>query len=48
LERLAVCKQAAQKVEVGRFNLRKISEMKIRKQYQIEIKKQVYSFGELM
>jgi len=35
-EILAVSKQAAQKVDVERFNLRKISELEVRKQYQIK------------
>ena len=36
-ERLEVCKQAAQKFYVERFNLRQLSEMEVRKQCQIEI-----------
>jgi hypothetical protein len=36
-ERLAVSKQAAQKFEGERFNLRKLNELEARKQYQIEI-----------
>jgi len=36
-ERLAVSKQAAQKLDKERFNLRKLNELEIRKQYQIEI-----------
>jgi hypothetical protein len=36
-ERLAESKQAAQKFEVERLNLRKLNELKVRKQYQIEI-----------
>ena len=36
-ERLAVRKQAAQKFEGGRFNLRKLNDLEFRKQYQIEI-----------
>jgi hypothetical protein len=36
-ERLAVSKQAAQKFERGRFNLRNLNELEVRKQYQIEI-----------
>jgi hypothetical protein len=46
-ERLAVNKQAAEKFDVERFNLRKLSELEVRKQYQIEILKQVCYFGEL-
>jgi len=46
-ERLAVSKQAEEKFDVERFNLRKLSELQVRKQYQIEISKQVCSFGEL-
>jgi len=36
-ERLAVSKQAAQKFDWERLNLRKLNELKVRKQYQIEI-----------
>jgi hypothetical protein len=36
-ERLAVSTQATQKFDVERFNLKKLSEMEGRKQYQIEI-----------
>ena len=36
-ERLAVSKQAAQKIDGDRFNLRKLNELEVRKQYQIEI-----------
>jgi len=36
-ERLAVSKQAAQKFHVERFNLRKLNELEVRKQYQINI-----------
>ena len=36
-ERLAVSKQAAQKFDGERFNLRKLNELEFRKQYQIEI-----------
>jgi hypothetical protein len=36
-ERLAVSKQAAKKFDVERFNLRKLSELEVRKQYQTEI-----------
>ena len=36
-ERLAVTKQAAQKSDGGRFNLRKLNDLEVRKQYQIEI-----------
>jgi hypothetical protein len=36
-ERLAVSKQAAQKFDVEGFNLRKLSELEVRKQYQIKI-----------
>jgi hypothetical protein len=34
---LAVSTQAAQKFDVGRFNLRKLNELDVRKQYQIKI-----------
>ena len=36
-ERLAVSKQVAQKFDVERFNLRMLSELEVRKQYQIKI-----------
>ena len=36
-ERLAVGKQAAQRFDKQRFNLRKLKELEVRKQYQIEI-----------
>jgi hypothetical protein len=38
-ERLAVFKQAAQKSDVERFNLKKLSELEVRKQSQIKISK---------
>ena len=34
---MAVSKQVAQKFDVERFNLRKLNELVVRKQYQIEI-----------
>jgi len=37
MERLAIRKQAAQKSDGGRFNLRKLNDLEVRKQYQIEI-----------
>jgi hypothetical protein len=36
-ERLAVIKQAAQRFGTARFNLKKLSELEVRKQYQIKI-----------
>jgi hypothetical protein len=36
-ERLAVRKQATQKFDGVRFNLRKLNDLEVRKQYQIEI-----------
>jgi hypothetical protein len=36
-ERLAVNKQAAQNFDAEGFNLRKLNELEVRKQYQIEI-----------
>ena len=36
-ERLTVSKHEAQKFDVERFNLRKLSELEFRKQYQIKI-----------
>jgi len=35
-ERLAVNKEAARKFDVEKFNLRKLSELEVRKQYQIK------------
>ena len=35
-ERLATSKQAAKKFDGERFNLRKLNEIEVRKQYQIE------------
>jgi hypothetical protein len=37
-ERLAVIKQAAQKLDWERFNQRTLNDLEVRKQYQIEIK----------
>ena len=37
-ERLAVSKQVAQKFDVKRFNLRKLNELEVRKEYHIKIK----------
>jgi hypothetical protein len=36
-ERLVVIKQTAKKFDVERFNLKKLSELEVRKQYQIKI-----------
>jgi len=36
-KRIAVCKQAAQRFDRQRFNLRKLNEPKVREQYQIKI-----------
>ena len=36
-KRLAVCKQAAQKFEGERFNLRKLKDLEVKEKYQIEI-----------
>ena len=36
-ERLAVSKQAAQRFDGESFNLRKLNDLEVRKQYQIEI-----------
>ena len=38
MERLAVCKQAVQKFDRQRFNLRKLNEPVVREKYQIEIR----------
>jgi len=44
-ERLEVSKQAAQKIDGEIFNLRKLNQLEVRKQYQTEITKQICSFG---
>jgi len=43
-ERLEVSKQAAQKFDGERFNLRKLNQLEVRKQYQTEI---TYRFAAL-
>jgi hypothetical protein len=45
-ERLAVIKQKAQKFDAERFNLKKLSELEVRKQSDKDLK-QVCSFGDL-
>jgi len=46
-ERLAVSKQAAQGFDGERFNLRKLNELEVRKQYQIEITNRFAALGNL-
>jgi len=46
-ERLAVSKQAAQKFDGERFNLRKLNELEVRKQYRIEITNSFAALGNL-
>ena len=46
-ERLAVIKQTLQKFYGERFNLRKLNELQVRKQYQIEIKNRFAALGNL-
>ena len=46
-ERLAVTKQAAQNFDGEIFNLRKLNEMEVRKQYQIDITNRFASLGHL-
>jgi hypothetical protein len=43
-ERLAIIKQAAQKFDVERFNLKQLSELEVRKQYQIKISENLQLF----
>jgi hypothetical protein len=38
-ERLSVRKHEAQKIDVERFNLKKLSELEVRQEYQIETSK---------
>ena len=47
-ERLTVSKQAAQKLDGERFNLRKPNELEFRKQYQIEISKRFAALENLI
>jgi len=47
-ERLALNKQAAQKFDGERFNLRKFNELEVRKQYQIEISKKFAALENLV
>jgi hypothetical protein len=44
---LTVSEKASQKFDVQRFNLRKLNELEIRKEYQIKDLKQVCIVGEL-
>jgi hypothetical protein len=44
-ERLAVIKQPAQKLDVERFNFRKLNELEVRKQYQIKISNRFEALG---
>jgi hypothetical protein len=45
---LAISKQAAQKFNGERFNLSKLNELEVGKQYQIEIGNRFCSFGNLI
>ena len=44
---LAENKQATQRFDVDRFNLRKLSELEVRKQYQIEITNRFAALGNI-
>jgi hypothetical protein len=46
-ERLAMSKQAAQKIDTERFNLKKLNEGDVIEQYHITIRKKVCSPGKL-
>jgi len=46
-ERLALSKEATQKFDVDRFNLRKLSDLEDKKQYQIKISKMFAAFEKL-
>ena len=46
-ERLAVSKQAPQNFDAERFNLRKLNELEVRKQCQIEITNRFAALGNL-
>ena len=46
-ERLAVSKQAAQKLDGERFNLGKLKDLKVKKQHQIEIRNRFAALGNI-
>ena len=46
-ERLAVSKHAAQKLDGERFNLRKLKDLEVKKQYQIEITNRFAALGSI-
>jgi len=46
-ERLTVSKQAAQNFDVKRFNLSKVNELEVRKEYQIKISNRFAALGNL-
>ena len=46
-ERLAVSKQAAQKLDGEGFNLRKLKDVEVKKQYQIEITNRFAALGNI-
>ena len=46
-ERLAVSKQAAQKFDGERFNLRKLKDLEVKKQYQLEIANRFTALGNI-
>ena len=46
-ERLAVSKQAIQELNGERFNLRKLKDLEVKKQYQIEITNRFVALGNI-
>jgi hypothetical protein len=46
-ERLALSKQGAQNFDAGRFNLKKLSELEVRKQYQRKLSNRFAAFENL-
>ena len=46
-ERLAVSKQQTQKLDGERFNLRKLKDLEVKKQYQIEITNRFPALGNI-
>ena len=46
-ERLAVSKQAAQKLDGEKFNLRNLKDLEVKKQYQIEITNRFAALGNI-
>jgi hypothetical protein len=46
-ERLTVSKRLVNKMDMDRFNLRKLNEVEVKEQYQVPIKKEIFNSGGL-